>query len=108
MIKLTEHEDYLLIELIDEEEFDLLTKKEFNDERHYLLEMLESGGYLGNNWDVLFDIGLTEAPAIGYGSSYDDNGEIYYVEKLWVYADYQLKDYLQELKINKQIKYVKV
>ena len=91
----------LEIKIIDEEDFQDLLKKEFNDERHYLLEMMDSGRYIGNDWDVPFDLGLTEIPAIGNGIEWDEEeGYPQQFENLWGYTDYMLKSFLDELEIN--------
>jgi hypothetical protein len=68
------------------------------DERDALFDMLERTGFIGNNWGVIYEAGLTEAPAIGYDLSYADDGELDDVEKLWFYNDYMVTSYLEKLK----------
>jgi hypothetical protein len=92
----------LEIAVDDREEFEDILLREFNDERHYLLELMDSAGYIGNDWDCLFDIGLTEMPAIGQGAIYpedeDFDGQPIDCENLWYFPEYMLSSYLEILK----------
>lgn len=98
----------LEILVTDKEEFENLLTREFNDERHYLLEMVDSGRYLGNDWHVPFDLQMTEMPAIGYGGiclsdeAEEENWPDDY-EKLWGYDNYMITSYLDELKENGKV-----
>ena len=86
-------------------EIRILNKKDFKeflkqdlDERMALWELLEDSKYIGNGWDSPTEIGLTEAPAVSFGTQYDeetDEAEGY--DKLWIYSDYQVKSFLSEL-----------
>jgi hypothetical protein len=58
-------------------------------------DILEASRYLGNGWDDLTNnIGLTEAPAIGYNISRDDEGdfEIHEDSKVYSYNNYMIKN----------------
>ena len=101
----------LEIELLDREEFEELFNKGFQDERHYLSEMLESGRYIGNDWHVPYDLGLTEVPAIGNGACYnEDEGDdtIADYDFLWGYPNYMLSSFLDELKENGKVVFTKI
>lgn len=99
-----------MIELIELEngnlEIKLLNKKDFKDflekeqdERTALFELLDESRYIGNGWESPTEIGLTEAPAVSFGTQYDDEDEkVIGYDKLWYYADYQIKSFLDELK----------
>lgn len=110
MITLTEQKDgSLLISLKSKEDFKELLKRDFNDERQYLLEMMEDARYIGNNWDCLFNIGLTDAPAIGYGFIYtkeDEEGEDPDFEKIWWFSDYMTIDFLKVLEIDGEVTFI--
>lgn len=99
-----------MIELIELEngnlEIRVLNKKDFKDflqkdleERDALFELLEDSRYIGNGWESPTEIGLTEAPAISFGTQYDEEtDEVIGYDKLWIFSDYQIKSYLKELK----------
>jgi len=101
MIELIEQPNgNLLIKVVDKQEFSELMQGSFaNDERYMLCEMLEAARYLGNDWHVPFELGLTEVPAIGYGASYinDESIEPDNYEKLWIFSDYMVVSFLDEL-----------
>lgn len=99
-----------MIELIELEngnlEIRVLNKKDFKEflqkdleEREALFELLEDSRYIGNGWESPIEIGLTEAPAISFGTQYDEEtGEVIGYDKLWIFSDYHIKSYLEELK----------
>ena len=97
MVNLVELENgNLKIELTDREELlDVMDRGQ--DERDALYDILERTGLIGNNWAVIFEGGLTEAPIIGFDFDVDDNGAID-AEKVWYYNEYMVKSYLEELK----------
>jgi hypothetical protein len=93
----------LEISVGDREIFEDILSYEFKDERHYLLELMDCAGYIGNDWDCPYNIGLTEAPAIGQGIIYpeeddDFDGIADDWENLWYFPDYMLSSYLEILK----------
>lgn len=100
MIELVKQENgHLMIKLVDREDVAELLDKHDN-ESATVTDMLDSGGYLGNDWHVPEDIGLTEAPAIGQGAIYNDNEEepeILDFENLWYYPEYMVKNFVEEL-----------
>jgi hypothetical protein len=86
----------------DKEEFEDILLREFDDERHYLSELMNRAGYIGNDWDCPYNIGLTEAPAIGQGLIYpeeehDFDGVAVDWENLWYFPDYMIHSYLDIL-----------
>ncbi|MDR1715400.1 MAG: hypothetical protein LBS20_06110 [Prevotella sp.] len=66
--------------------------------------MMEDSGYIGNDWDCLYNIGLTEAPVIGQGAIYPEDGDNSHdgypvnYENLWYFEDYMLRDYIELLR----------
>lgn len=110
MIELIELDNgNLELRLTNREDFEQMLERNYEDERAYLVDMLDCSHYIGNDWEVPTYIGLTEAPAIGYGMIWDDERDeddfiisegvnVIDWEKLWVFDDYMIKDYLQELK----------
>jgi hypothetical protein len=96
----------LKIILADSESFNELLDKDL-DERVVLTEMLDDARLLGNDWHAPTDLGLTEVPAIGYGHSEDEGGVVDY-EKLWIFNDYMVTSFLEELKINGYVKFKKI
>ena len=107
MIELTELKNgNLKISVSDKEEFENLLSREFTDERHYLVEMLDSGRYIGNDWEAPFNLGLTEVPAIAYGLQYDEEGELEDMEKLWTFDNYMIDSYLEELKNTGEVEFI--
>jgi hypothetical protein len=86
----------------DREEFEAILARDFNDERAYLAEMLDSARYLGNDWHCACNIGLTEAPAIGQGAVYPENDRDFDgipidYENLWYYPCYMILSYMEIL-----------
>lgn len=101
-LQLTDNAD-LCIKVIDKEDFESIVSKKFTDERHYLAEFMEDSRYIGNDWHCLYEIGLTEAPAIGQGAIYGDESEDFYesvtdYENLWYFPDYMLCSFVEVLK----------
>ena len=99
MITLTELKNgNLKITLNDKESLKELLDKGAYDSG-LLFDMLEDAQYIGNNWYVVTDIPLTEAPVIGYGAIYDDEDsedpDDY--EKMWFFGGYMLKCFGKEL-----------
>ncbi len=80
---------------------DILSRR-YCDERHYLSDMMDDSGYTGNDWDCLYNIGLTEAPAVGQGAIYPKEGKendgypIDY-KNCWYFENYMLHDYIEIL-----------
>ena len=101
MIQLTELQNGTLeIKIVDREEFEMLITREFTDERNYLIDMLDRGRYLGNNWDAPCNMGLTEMPVIVQGIIYSEDEEVdepIDYEKVWGYSNYMITSYLEEL-----------
>jgi hypothetical protein len=69
---------------------------------------MDRARYIGNDWDCLYNIGLTEAPAIGQGLIYaeeedDFNGIPVDCENLWYFPDYAILSYLEILKEERKI-----
>jgi hypothetical protein len=97
----------LLITVVNREEFEAIVEREYQDERGYLAEMLDNSRYIGNDWHCPYEIGLTEAPAIGQGAVYpedencDDSPADY--ENLWYFGDYMIKSYIEILQNEGQI-----
>ena len=89
----------LKIVLSDKDELiDLRAKPLFDN--GLLGEILETSRYIGNDWHVPKCIGLTEAPAIGYGQIQDENDENEFsddYEKVWFYPDYMISDFSEVL-----------
>lgn len=111
MINLTELENgNLLIEIVDKEDFAELLDKGYSDERHPLLDMLESARYLGNDWDAPCNLALTKMPLITYGVIYDsedsDSPDDY--EKYWGFPNYMIYSYLQILKDDGKVIFTKM
>jgi hypothetical protein len=92
----------LEIAVHNREEFKDILQREFHDERDYLAEMLDNARYIGNNWECLYRIGLTEAPAIGQGAIYsedenENDGLPVDYENLWYFPGYMFFSYLEIL-----------
>lgn len=88
----------LEIKVINKKDFKEFLKDE-RDEREALYDLLDDSRYLGNGWDAPTNIGLTEAPALAFGTQYaseDDDSVIGY-DELYVYGEYMMKSYLDEL-----------
>ncbi len=101
MIELIEQPNgNLLIKVIDTEDYKELYDNSILCERGNLWEMLEQGGYVGNDWYSPCNLGLTEVPAIAKGAiSYasEDDWEPNDYEKLWIYPDYMLSSFMDKL-----------
>jgi len=67
------------------------------DERDLLTTLLDDSGYIGNDWYSLYDVGLTEAPIVAYGSWSEDDGESMDYEQMWIYNDYNISSYAEIL-----------
>jgi hypothetical protein len=85
-----------------DEEFENILSRGFHDERDYLSELMENARYTGNDWHCAYNIGLTEAPAIGQGAVYpeedkDFDGAPTDYENLWYFPGYMIKSYLEVL-----------
>jgi|GEM_PF-5186747 len=68
-------------------------------------DLLEAGNYLGNGWEVPNCIGLTEAPAVAFGSIYA-NGEGDYpidYERVFYYPDYMINSFAEILLKEKRV-----
>jgi hypothetical protein len=92
--------DNLEIAIVDREEFQTIIAREFNGERACLYDLMDNSRYIGNDWHCLYDIGLTEAPAIGQGAIYpkdENDGLSTDYENLWYFPDYMIKSYLEIL-----------
>jgi len=96
----------LRLSIDNQSDFIDVLSRNYVDERHFLADMMEDSGYIGNDWDCLYNIGMTECPAIGQGAIYPDNEEedndgypIDY-ENLWFFGDYMILDYLAIIKEN--------
>lgn len=93
----------LQISVSNKVEFEDIASKEFFDERHYLDELMDNARYTGNDWHCLYDIGLTEVPAIGQGAIYpaeeEDETDGYPIdyENLWYFNDYLIKSFMEIL-----------
>lgn len=90
----------LKISVDDRKEFEDICSKHFCDERLYLDEMLDSAGYIGNNWECAFYIGFSEAPAIAQGLIYSENNDDGYpedYENLWYFKNYMIDSYIEIL-----------
>ena len=88
----------LKIRILNKKDFKEFLKKDL-DERLALWELLEDNKYIGNGWDSPTEIGLTEAPAVSFGTQYnEETDEVEGYDKLWIYTDYQVKSFLDELK----------
>jgi hypothetical protein len=64
-----------------------------------LTDLLDASGYLGNGYEETTGV-LTEAPILAYGAIYDEDEEIDMpidYEKVWVYDDYQISSFAEEL-----------
>lgn len=87
----------LQIILDDRDDFELMKDRPYPDERAYLSDMLDSGRYLGNDWGVPYNLGLTEVPAIAEGLEWDDDGNLVDMDSLWIYPQYMLHSFMEEL-----------
>jgi hypothetical protein len=91
----------LEIAVNDREEFEDILRQEFHDERDYLYNLMDNARYTGNDWYCAYNIGLTEAPAIGQGAIYPEeesfDGLPADYENLWYFPDYMIKSYLEIL-----------
>lgn len=92
----------LEITVSNKEEFEEIISKEFQDERHYLAELLENSRYIGNDWYCPYEIGLSEAPAIGQGAIHleeenENDGQPVDYENVWFYEPYQIRSYIEKL-----------
>ena len=91
----------LEITVNDREEFESILHREYQDERAYLSDLMDSARYTGNDWHCPFCIGLTEAPTIGQGAIYPEDD--YYdelptdYENLWYFPDYMILSCLEIL-----------
>ncbi|MDR2805793.1 MAG: hypothetical protein LBB85_09190 [Dysgonamonadaceae bacterium] len=93
----------LEISICDWDELEYILSREYNDERAYLCDLMESARYTGNDWHCPLDIGLTEAPAIAQGAIYpedenENDGFPADYENLWYFSDYMMLSYLEILK----------
>ena len=87
----------LEIRILNKKDFREFLKKDL-EERMALWELLEDSKYIGNGWDSPTEIGLTEAPAVSFGTQYDEEtDEVEGYDKLWIYSNYQVKSFLSEL-----------
>jgi hypothetical protein len=93
MVELKQVENGLEIILTDREEFESRYIED-NEVRYVdVFEILDDGRYIGNGWDDLTNnIGLTEAPAIGYDVPRDEDGDIKIDEesKVYYYSNYMI------------------
>ena len=88
----------LEIRILNKKDFREFLKKDLFEERMALWELLEDSKYIGNGWDSPTEIGLTEAPAVSFGTQYDEEtDEVEGYDKLWIYSNYQVKSFLSEL-----------
>jgi hypothetical protein len=92
----------LEIAIVDREEFEVIIAREFDDERACLYDLMDNSRYIGNDWHCLYEIGLTEAPAIGQGAVYPENenendGLPVNYENFWYFPDYMILSYLEVL-----------
>ena len=89
----------LEIRILNKKDFKEFLKKDL-DERTALWELLEDSKYIGNGWDSPTEIGLTEAPAVSFGTQYasEDDDTVVGYDKLYVYGEYMMKSYLDELR----------
>lgn len=79
------------------------------DERDLLTTLLDEGKFLGNDWYSLYDVGLTEAPAIGRGSFYMDEEEtVEDYTDVWFYPDYMISSFAEILLRDKKVIFKKV
>lgn len=80
------------------------------DERSLLTTLLDDSGYIGNDWYSLYDVGLTEAPIIAYGAIHNDELSEYPddYEQMWIFNDYMLRSFAEELLKNKKVIFKKV
>ena len=91
----------LRLSINDKEDFDDIKSKKYCDERHYLSDLMDNSGYIGNDWECCYDIGLTEAPAIAQGLIYsekdDNDGYPVDYENLWYFNSYMIESYIEIL-----------
>lgn len=78
------------------------------DERDLLTTLLDDSGYIGNDWYSLYDVGLTEAPIVAYGSWSEDDGETMDYEQMWIFNDYMIKSFAEILLKDKKVIFKKV
>jgi hypothetical protein len=91
----------LKIILEDKEELeDIMENPSIVLEDHILAEILDRAGYIGNGWEIPAFIGLTEAPALGYGAMYDDIDDIEpsNYEELWWFPNYMVESFAETLR----------
>ena len=91
MVELKSTYNGLEIILTDKEDF----LYEFEDKLNTMqpADLLDASRYLGNGWDdVTGKIGLTEAPAIGWGVEHSDNGEVTDIELAYYYPNYMVEN----------------
>ena len=89
----------LRLSVKDRETFEDIVSKEYYDERHYLADFMEDARLIGNDWDCLYDVGMTETPAIGQGLIYcedenDNDGYPVDFGNLWYFPDYMIYSYI--------------
>ncbi|HSE99803.1 MAG TPA: hypothetical protein VLA48_02815 [Nitrososphaeraceae archaeon] len=78
------------------------------DERDLLTTLLDDSGYIGNDWYSLYDVGLTEAPIVAYGSWSEDDGETMDYEQMWIFNDYNIYNFAEILLKEKKVIFKKV
>jgi hypothetical protein len=91
----------LKIILEDKEELENIMENPFyTSEDSILAEMLDRAGYIGNGWEVPDCIGLTEAPAIGYDVSYEEDEDEVFVKygEVWYFPNYMLESFAETLR----------
>jgi hypothetical protein len=95
----------LRISIENEDDFKDIISRKYSDERHFLADMMDESGYIGNNWECCYEIGLTEAPAIAEGLIYsekdDNDGYPIDYENLWYFGDYMTVSFIEVLKIQR-------
>lgn len=83
-----------------EELLDIKENKNIDNDLDVIATLLEDSSVGGSGWGLIppEDIGaLTSAPIIGEDFSYDDNGNLERIEKLWWYPDYMVRSVGKEL-----------
>jgi hypothetical protein len=116
-VELTELENgNLLISVVNPGELvDILEKADEGgyNEQAILYDLLESAGYFGNDWHTAFEIGLTDAPAIGYGAIYEDPDGVHSeepcnYEKIWYFPSYEVDSFLDILQAEGSVIFKKI
>tara|TARA_S200002703_G_scaffold156509_1_gene162305 strand:+ start:159 stop:740 length:582 start_codon:yes stop_codon:yes gene_type:complete len=98
----------LLITCNDAEQLKELIEK-YPDERELLQELLESSGYLGNDWYCLWDVGLTQAPVVAMGmlTGMVEGTEEDDFENIWWYPNYQVSNFAEILLEKGSVEFVR-